>query len=254
MSQEKLSQEHEGKASRNKRVKREALLQSAYDLFTEKGYARTTIEDITKHAGVAKGTYYLYYKDKEDIRRHLIQIKSEEVLRKAYNAMLEEYGGVLLTNMEELVIFFAENILNQLTQDRVLLGFVNQNLAWGLVRPIIGATDPFAPDIKMSLLDVLVQLFRNSPVKYRDPEVTLYMIVEFFNAACYSSIMESIPRPIEEFRPQLLDAIRGILRSQEIPPEKADAVTLEEADAVAPEEADAVMPEKADAVMRSRCS
>ena len=205
----------EGKASRNKRLKREALLQSAYELFTGKGFSETTIADITNRAGVAKGTYYLYYSNKEEIRDHLIRIKAEEILRKAYEAMLETYG-TYLKDVEETVVFFAGNILDQLAQDRVLLGFVRRNLVWGFLRRGVGQVEPFTPDTDRNLLEVLTQLFRDSPVKYRNPEAMLYMIVEFAGAACYDSIMEGEPLPIEKFRPYLLDGIRGIIHSQEI--------------------------------------
>ena len=49
-----------GKANLNKLQKRNALFQTAFDLFTNKGFAKTTISDIVNQAGLAKGTFYLY--------------------------------------------------------------------------------------------------------------------------------------------------------------------------------------------------
>lgn len=209
-----MERQQEGKASRNKRLKREALLTSAYALFTDKGFAETTIADITEAAGVAKGTYYLYYKDKEDIRDHLIRIKAEEALHKAYEAMLLEHGGEPLTDMEEVIVYFVGNILTQLEEDPVLLTFISRNLAWGLIRPNVRDIEPFGPMPDNRLIDVIIRLFRDSPVQYRDPEILLYLVVEFVGASCYSSITGSEPLPIEELRPYLLDAVRGIIRSQ----------------------------------------
>ena len=48
--------------------KKNALLQTAFDLFRDKGFAKTTISDIVSDAGLAKGTFYLYFKDKYDLR------------------------------------------------------------------------------------------------------------------------------------------------------------------------------------------
>ena len=45
---------------------------------TTKGLAKTTISDIVENAGVAKGTFYLYFKDKYDIRNKLISHKAGE--------------------------------------------------------------------------------------------------------------------------------------------------------------------------------
>jgi AcrR family transcriptional regulator len=45
--------------------KREAILQAALELFGRYGYRRTSIDDIARQAGVAKGTVYLYVESKE---------------------------------------------------------------------------------------------------------------------------------------------------------------------------------------------
>lgn len=47
------------------------LLESARKLITEKGFDRVSVEDITSGAGVAKGTFYHYFKSKEDLIRDL---------------------------------------------------------------------------------------------------------------------------------------------------------------------------------------
>ena len=70
----------EGKASQNKRRKRESLLNNAFELFTQKGITDTTISDIVEKAGVAKGTFYLYFKDKYDLRDRLVRHKAELIL------------------------------------------------------------------------------------------------------------------------------------------------------------------------------
>ena len=61
-----------GKVDDNKKLKMNTLLQTAFDLFTGKGFAKTTVSDIVNQAGLAKGTFYLYFKDKYDLRDKLI--------------------------------------------------------------------------------------------------------------------------------------------------------------------------------------
>ena len=46
---------------------RERIMQSAMENFSKKGFDRTRMEDIAAAAGLAKGTLYLYFKDKEDL-------------------------------------------------------------------------------------------------------------------------------------------------------------------------------------------
>ena len=56
-----------GKVEVKKQKKKDALFNTAFELFTTKGTNQTTISDIVNKAGVAKGTFYLYFKDKYDI-------------------------------------------------------------------------------------------------------------------------------------------------------------------------------------------
>ena len=48
-----------GKIDNNKQMKRESLLDSAFSLFIDNGFNKTSISDIVNNAGVAKGTFCL---------------------------------------------------------------------------------------------------------------------------------------------------------------------------------------------------
>lgn len=47
--------------------KRDSIVTSALQLFKSKGYHNTKVSDIVKEAGIAQGTFYLYFKSKEDL-------------------------------------------------------------------------------------------------------------------------------------------------------------------------------------------
>jgi AcrR family transcriptional regulator len=66
--------------------KREAILQAALDLFGRYGYRRTSIDDIARKAGVAKGTVYLYVENKEALFRSLSQSLLDRMLADARRA------------------------------------------------------------------------------------------------------------------------------------------------------------------------
>ena len=78
-----------GKIDNNKQQKRDSLLESAFSLFINNGFNKTSISDIVNRAGVAKGTFYLYFKDKYDIRNNLIAHKAGQVFHAAYLALQE---------------------------------------------------------------------------------------------------------------------------------------------------------------------
>ena len=58
----------EGSAAR-----REAILSAALDEFSARGFAGTRIDDVARRAGVAKGTIYLHFKDKEALFQELVR-------------------------------------------------------------------------------------------------------------------------------------------------------------------------------------
>ncbi|MEM6342470.1 MAG: TetR/AcrR family transcriptional regulator [Bacteroidota bacterium] len=51
---------------------REKILRAAFELFAKKGYHSTSISQIAKHAGVAKGLIYNYFEKKEDLMTGVI--------------------------------------------------------------------------------------------------------------------------------------------------------------------------------------
>jgi AcrR family transcriptional regulator len=56
-----------------KRAKKLRLIKAATGLFAKKGFHLTTVDEITREAGVAKGTFYLYFKDKEELLKFIMQ-------------------------------------------------------------------------------------------------------------------------------------------------------------------------------------
>jgi AcrR family transcriptional regulator len=54
-------------------ARREAILAAALDEFSARGFAATRLEDVARRAGIAKGTIYLYFRDKETLFTELIR-------------------------------------------------------------------------------------------------------------------------------------------------------------------------------------
>lgn len=76
---------------------RQKIMESAMVIFARKGFFKTTVEDIARSAKVAKGTVYLYFKDKSDIYISII----EEQLKSAL-ADLKEINSENLKSSEKL--------------------------------------------------------------------------------------------------------------------------------------------------------
>ena len=87
----------------NKTNKRNNLLNASYELFTTIGFQNTTISKITTTANVGKGTFYLYFNNKDEIRHALIVEKSSHIIKNAIKIFLfiilfPQYGIFSLEN------------------------------------------------------------------------------------------------------------------------------------------------------------
>ena len=81
------------------------LLQAAKALICDKGLTNTSVAEITKMAGVANGTFYTYFKRKEDIVFALSREMYQEVLDKALL-----YSGTFLERLTYFMISFTDRI------------------------------------------------------------------------------------------------------------------------------------------------
>ncbi|MGC8976323.1 MAG: TetR/AcrR family transcriptional regulator [Candidatus Ratteibacteria bacterium] len=60
--------------------KKELILKIAEKIISEKGYTKTTIDEIAKKSGIGKGTFYLYFKNKEDLFLSIIENGLEKLI------------------------------------------------------------------------------------------------------------------------------------------------------------------------------
>jgi len=78
--------------SRRKEARPGELLSSALDLFVEKGYAATRVEEVAARAGVSKGTLFLYFPSKEALFQAVVRDNIAGRFAE-WNAELDEFPG-----------------------------------------------------------------------------------------------------------------------------------------------------------------
>ena len=84
--------EHQNRHWRIKKgAKRIRMIEEAYNLFVSKGVHATAIDEVVKKAGVAKGTFYLYFHDKYDLLDQIVLYKSTVLVRAALRELGEKY-------------------------------------------------------------------------------------------------------------------------------------------------------------------
>ncbi len=194
-----------GKLDINKKAKEESLLATAYKLFTTKGISKTSVSDITTDAGVAKGTFYLYFKDKYDLKDRLVAHQSSKIFRGALDDLAACDKEL---SFNEKIIFIIDDILTQLKSNRPLLIFISKNLSWGIFKHAINSPKS---DGELGFRTIYEDMIKDAPDGIDAPEIMLFTIVELVSSTCYSSILYSEPVGIDEFKPYLYKCVNDII-------------------------------------------
>ena len=103
--------------------KENRLLNTAFKLFTEKGIKETSIQDIVDSADVAKGTFYLYFKDKYQIRDILIAKKSEKLFSDALNSLRKTYIVSFASRTSSISFLEPKRSFHPVTSIKIILVF-----------------------------------------------------------------------------------------------------------------------------------
>ena len=115
------------KRERRKESRPGELLDAALDLFVEKGFSATRVEEVAARAGVSKGTLFLYFQSKEDLFKAVVrenianqfpgwnqefntfQGTSADMLRYALVTWWERIGKTRVSGIAKLVMSEAQN-------------------------------------------------------------------------------------------------------------------------------------------------
>jgi AcrR family transcriptional regulator len=89
-------------------ARREAILDAALDEFSARGFAAARLDDVAARAGVAKGTIYLYFADKEALFQELVRFQLYPVLGTFEAALASDLP--LRTILDQAVEIFAREI------------------------------------------------------------------------------------------------------------------------------------------------
>ena len=183
------------------------ILESAFKLFSENGFKETSIQGIVNESNIAKGTFYLYFRDKYELRDILIEKKS----KKLFNDALEELRKNYIQSLDDQIIFIVNYIINELSKNIVLLKFISKNLSWGIYSKTVNKIYQNYENEDNGVYQLFLKGISEQNIKIKNPEVTLYMIIELVSSTCFNSILYSEPLPIKEYKPFLYDSIRKLI-------------------------------------------
>lgn len=179
-------------------------METAFHLFTRKGFAKTTISDIVQQAGLAKGTFYLYFKDKYDLRDKLIVYKANQLFDDAHRAI--EKADV--NSFEDELLFTTDYIIDRFQKNHFFMEFIAKNLSWGIFKSVFANG---SHSFSSRFYDHYMTALKKYNIDCPTPELLLFTIIELIGSTSYNCIHNSQPVSMEEYLPYLHKSLHHIL-------------------------------------------
>ena len=189
----------------NKLKKRNKILEAAYNLFAKNGINTTPIDEVVKCAGVAKGTFYLYFHDKYVLMDQIILYKSAAIIK----SVIEQMKNINTDNKMEAVdqlTFFVDAIIDYMIENKEMLSVISEksSILYSLI--IDNGDDNIKLDFDY-LTDIIVKL-GNPP---ENAKKLLLLVSTMIFTTASNAILSRSPFTIEEIRPEILLAVKKML-------------------------------------------
>lgn len=198
----------------NKKLeKKKKIIETAYQLFQSVGVSATAIDDVVKNAGIARGTFYLYFKDKSDLLEQLILYKSTEtmkaILRYARAGMRDDDADFMTTVRRTLEMY-----VDFLEAHRDILAVLHKNIA-ACMREFPRFYDEEAD----AMYGDILQKFEREGYTAEDATQKLFIVISMVDSVCSDVILYGRPFPPAEIRAALIDAAVAVIGQKNTNPE-----------------------------------
>jgi AcrR family transcriptional regulator len=130
--------------------RKQELLEAAFELFYEKGYHKTSINDIISRVGVTKGAFYYYFKSMDDVVESIALSEAERLVEVAQKysssnnqSALEKIKGL----MTEAITYNKSNAERRIKFIKLMQNEENAKLAQRIHKKVYGVSFPMIKSI-----------------------------------------------------------------------------------------------------------
>ena len=188
------------KITKKKNEKYTKILDTALGLFEKNGTHLVSIDEIVKGAGVAKGTFYLYFKDRYDLISTLIIEKASKYM----SLLSDEYEPKDFGDVSTSVRHYIEYISDFLQKNKTLCILIEKNLNT-CVNAVAQTKEGPIKELYEKIFSELV----NCGVAEAEARAKLYLYIELIVSSCCNAIIRETPYTIEELKPHLCQIIES---------------------------------------------
>ncbi|HLV67752.1 MAG TPA: TetR/AcrR family transcriptional regulator [Polyangiaceae bacterium] len=108
------------RAEAAKTERREQILSAARDVFARRGYHQATIDDIVARAGVARGTFYLYFDDKRAVFSELIDRFAAQITQSIQRIVTDDPSRPVVQQVRDNIRAIVGTCLSERTMTKIL--------------------------------------------------------------------------------------------------------------------------------------
>lgn len=188
------------KITKKKNEKYTKILDTALGLFEKNGTHLVSIDEIVKGAGVAKGTFYLYFKDRYDLISTLIIEKASKYM----SLLNDEYEPRDFGDVSTSVRHYIEYISDFLQKNKTLCILIEKNL-----NTCVNAVAQTKEGPIKELYEKIFTELINCGVSETEARAKLYLYIELIVSSCCNAIIRETPYTIEELKPHLCQIIES---------------------------------------------
>ncbi|MAC26528.1 MAG: hypothetical protein CMN31_11900 [Sandaracinus sp.] len=200
------------RASKKRESRRKAILQAARRAFAEKGYHHTHVADIIAGAGIARGTFYLYFESKNAIFLELLDQLLDELQASIVGVDTEEGAPPVEAQLVDRV----QQILGLVVQNRALTRILVRE-AVGLDADVDRRLHEFYGSLLEYIRDALENGKRMGFLRELDTEVAAFCVlgtIKQFMEQLVMSEDDHLAENVDRLALQVLDFnLRGLLKS-----------------------------------------
>ncbi|MDU2219033.1 TetR/AcrR family transcriptional regulator [Finegoldia magna] len=180
------------------------IIQSAVKIFEKKGVDKTTIRDIMNNTDLGLGTFYSYFKDKEDLKEQI-------VLKKLTDLVVETEKKCKQEDHVERFISFLDYIIDYYIANPFEFELVASNLNWALYAKV--ENDKRFSETDTALKYILKKYSQLFSKEYSDSQklYILSLTIETVISTCKLAIRKDSILSIDEMKSVLVEVIKQIL-------------------------------------------
>lgn len=192
-------------AAENKHLKQLRILDAATRLFLDRSVTETAIDDVVRLAGVAKGTFYLYFRDKYDLLDQIVLRRTAMLFTESCRVMRARAEAGQLDRIEQIE-FLTDEIIARLREDRKVTALIDKRFS-ACFSP--KAMEEY-PEMQTHI-EYLTDLLTTPDCTSAEAKKRLYVLADMIGCVCCDAILSERPYAIDELIPTIHSILRQLL-------------------------------------------